>query len=308
MLILLHESENAPYAVQATNSLLSQPRLYLGESFRHQVFHHLRFSIEYLRTQRLIDAKGEPMDFCACISHLYFTENAAFSFHAPLKEGYFGRLACRFLSNEIDTLRQLMIVLANLFGRQPCKFADREKAPRTGSIVFLPYLPEEAAKVLRQHNSSTLKMYQNYVRTYAEYCNDEDRTLPFTGLTVGASVPPNFDISFLNSLPPTDSRSSFFALSGHSDHFTSISDLCSSLRSGISLEKAVAPHLDTGDDLKAPLNAYLLDFYSHGDRHALEVANGIRRGDVWYLLNDFSLMSATIVASLENFLKPGWRS
>ena len=43
---LLNESDNAPYAVRAINSLLSQPRLYLdGSAFREQVLHHLRFSI-----------------------------------------------------------------------------------------------------------------------------------------------------------------------------------------------------------------------------------------------------------------------
>lgn len=306
-LILLHDSGNSSYGQQAVNSLLSQPRLYLGgESFRHQVLHHLRFSIEYLRSQRLIGAKGEPLDFCSCIAHLYFTENAAFSFHALLNDGYLHRLASRLVSNEKDTLRELMTVMANLFGRQPCKLAEEEQV-RTGSKVFLPPLPKEAAAILKQHNISTLYTYQTYVRTYAEqHCKDEDRILPFTGLTVGApKLSEELDISFLETRPPAISRSSFYALSGHSDTFSSISDLCSSVRFGIFLEEAVVPHLSTGDELKHPLNAYLLDFFSHGDKHALEVSNGIKRGEIWFLLNDFSLVLSTVIASLENFLKPG---
>jgi hypothetical protein len=58
-----------------------------------------------------------------------------------------------------------------------------------------------------------------------------------------------------------------------------------------------------GAELKSPLNTYLLDFFRHGDKVALEKSNGVRRGDVWYLLNDFSLVLASIVASFENFLR-----
>lgn len=51
-----------------------------------------------------------------------------------------------------------------------------------------------------------------------------------------------------------------------------------------------------------PLNAYLYDFYNHGDVEALAKANRIRRGDVWFVLNDFSMVLATIVTSLSNFM------
>lgn len=79
---LLSGSKNSGYAKTAVNSLLSQPRLYLGgESFKEQVLHHLRFSIEYLRRQSLLGPNGEPVNFTSCVSHLYFTENSAFAFH-----------------------------------------------------------------------------------------------------------------------------------------------------------------------------------------------------------------------------------
>ncbi|KAI9801455.1 MAG: hypothetical protein M1833_002687 [Piccolia ochrophora] len=47
LFILLKESQEAPFAVKMVDSLLSQPRMYMGgSSFREQVLHHLRFSIE----------------------------------------------------------------------------------------------------------------------------------------------------------------------------------------------------------------------------------------------------------------------
>jgi superfamily II RNA helicase len=46
---LLHGSNNSDFAIRTINSILSQPRLYLGSpKSRMAVLHHLRFSIEYL--------------------------------------------------------------------------------------------------------------------------------------------------------------------------------------------------------------------------------------------------------------------
>ncbi len=82
---LLNDSKSSPYAVKAINSLLSQPRLYLGgHSFKEQVLHHLRFSIEYLRRNELLGPNGEPVNFTSFVSHLYYTENASFTFHGKL--------------------------------------------------------------------------------------------------------------------------------------------------------------------------------------------------------------------------------
>lgn len=40
-----------------------------------------------------------------------------------------------------------------------------------------------------------------------------------------------------------------------------------------------------------------LDFFKHGDVFTIERANGIRRADIWFLLNDFSMVLATIITS-----------
>jgi superfamily II RNA helicase len=91
LFILLHDSKDSPFAIRSINSLLSQPRLYLGgKSFKEQVLHHLRFSIEYLRRQALLGPNGEPVNFAGCVSHLYFTENSSFAFHGELVLGIIG--------------------------------------------------------------------------------------------------------------------------------------------------------------------------------------------------------------------------
>ena len=79
---------------------------------------------------------------------------------------------------------------------------------------------------------------------------------------------------------------------------------CKMVRSGVWLEEVVIPYVGTHrDDSTTPLNAYLCDFFKHGNVVALEEENGIRRGDIWFALNDFSIILATIVTSLQNFFQ-----
>ena len=302
---LLNESGNSAYAVRAINSLLSQPRLYLdGSAFREQVLHHLRFSIEYLRRQSLLSVEGAPINFAGLTSHLYYTENSSFALNALFKGGYFHELCSEIDGKTSRVLRELMVVMAHLFGRRPCREADEEyleKVKKSSSIVFLEKLPSTASSILSQHNKDTLEVFTTYVETFVDqHITDDDRKLPLTGLTFGGDA----TLPGLETLSPPKVRSAFVALSGHGDRFDTVSDLCDTARSGVFLEQAVIPHLDVYPDESAtPFNAYLYDFYMHGDVQTLEKANGIRKNDVWFLLNDFSMVLATITTCLANYLK-----
>lgn len=309
---LLHESKQSKYAVKAINTLLSQPRLFMGgPSFREQTLHHLRFSIEYLRRQQLLDSDGATLNFAGLVSHLYFTENASFAFHALLKEGFFHKICADIDNKEQSTIETLMLVLSHLFGRVYCKQSDQEDREKvvkpSSSLVFLPPLPEEASEVLAEHSRQILSVFTTYVQTFVEqHVHETDDQLPLTKMKAGASdgaaeVPSGIKNK---ALPPTEIRSQFYALSGHSDKFDSVSELCRTTRSGVFLEESVVPHLGMyPGDLDSPLNAYLLDFFKHGDINTLERANKINKADVWFLLNDFSLILATIITSLMNFMK-----
>jgi hypothetical protein len=199
-------------------------------------------------------------------------------------------------------------VLSHIFGRRVHREVDDEeeleKIKRSPSIVYLPSLPEDAADILRDHSKETLGIFTAYVKTFAtQHINEEERYLPLTKTPAGVAPvvprngkpvnghangsarmngevmkPPTLD--FLPSLPAPNARSPFVALSGFGDDFRTIKDLCSSTREGVFLESAVIPHLELHpEETKAPLNAYLYDFYMHGSIAPLEVANGIRKSD-----------------------------
>lgn len=211
---LLNESKDSPFAVRSINALLSQPRLYLGgEESKMTVLHHLRFSIEYLRRQFLLDSRGTPLNFAGCVSHLYFTENSSFAFHALLKDGYFHRLCAKIGTAQDVVLQEVMLTMAHLFGRRYCRQADQEYVEqvvkRSPSIVFLPAMPADAATILRKHNQSTLDIYSAYVRTFVDqHLEEPDDTLPLTGVKFNGG-PDVVSTSSLGSRRPTIVRSPF---------------------------------------------------------------------------------------------------
>ncbi|PVH90972.1 P-loop containing nucleoside triphosphate hydrolase protein [Periconia macrospinosa] len=304
---LLHGSNNSDFAVRTIDSILSQPRLYIGSpTSKMAVLHHLRFSIEYLRRQALLDVEGAPINFAGCVSHLYYTENAAWAFHVLLSSGYFHELCQDIHTKPQHVCRTLMLVLSHIFGRRQCKGADKEfieeVVKRSSSVVFLPPLPKKAEETLRAHNEETLAIFITYVKTFADqHLEHLEDALPLSEMRIGSE---QFNLAPSAEYENAVIRSPFVALSGWGDNFDSISELCDTVRAGVFLEESVVPYLPIHPESTVPLNAYLYDFYKHGDVSALERANKIRKSDLWFHLKDFSLILATIITSLTNYMKP----
>ncbi|KAI0490371.1 hypothetical protein F4859DRAFT_520193 [Xylaria cf. heliscus] len=305
---LVDAAGQSSFASGIVESLLTQNRLYLGgEEAGKSIQHHLRFSIEYLQRQQLLSADGKPMNFAGLVGHLYFTENAVFAFHSLLKGGYFHRVCSNLHRDTTDTLRKLGLVMAHLFNRVKAPNLDT-KAPQeeqddSGSFS-LPRLPAEAEDLLIRHNNETLEIFKTYASTFIDqYLNNvPDKSLPLTGIAVGGDEPRILHLP--GDLPPTKLRSPFSALSGHSDDFKSVHELCTNIRSGVFLEESAVPYIPIWPhDVTTPFNSYIYDFLKHGDYIALTRDNKIKEGDVWFLLKDFSLTLATIVASLTNFIR-----
>ncbi|KAJ0305409.1 hypothetical protein Brms1b_010819 [Colletotrichum noveboracense] len=314
---LLHGTNDSDFATKAVQSLLTQTRLFLGgPSSQLSIKHHLRFSIEYLRRQHLLSANGAPLNFSGLVGHLYFTENAAFAFHSLMKGGYLHELCegVNDISNRKDMLLKLLTVLCHLFCRVPCfRFMNKEwlekVVHRSPSVVILPKLPETAERLLTDHNRETLNIFLIYVRSYIRkhLRNVPDDVLPFTKRRIQPRCDSAWhDMSAINIpiLPATTIRSPFAALSGFADDFETIHELCETVRSGVFLEEESIPYIPItpAEINNVPFNAYILDFFKHGDIESLVRDNGIKRGDVWFHLKDFSLILATIVTSLANFL------
>ncbi|KAJ3492609.1 hypothetical protein NLG97_g5275 [Lecanicillium saksenae] len=310
LLGLLHHTKNSEYSTKAMQSLLSLSRLYLGgPSHQMAIQHHLRFSIEYLRRQHLLSGDGTPLNFAGLVGHLYFTENAVFAFHSLLKDGFFHRVCKSVDQNPEAVLLELVLVLSHLFCRVPLgKYSFFINGHKSPSVIRLPPLSGEASAILQAHNQETLDIFRLYVSTYIEQHLGQtpDTKLPFTGYEV--TSPKNCDHGnqlILDHFPPTRLRSPFAALSGFTDDFKSIHELCTTVRSDVFIEESAVPYIPIYpiDTFARPWNAYIYDFFKHGDLTALVRDNMIKRGDVWFRLKDFSLILSAIITSLENFLR-----
>lgn len=287
LFILLHNSNESDHAKHTINTLLTQGKLAIGGGeFKEQVLHHLRFSIEFLRRQKLLDSSGRPLNFAGLTSHLYYVENSSFALHVLLCNGYLKELCSNINKSPDSTCLELMLVLANVFGREQ-KLFPRHRP--------LPPLPAAAAELLADQNERTLKTYVTYVESFVkEHCNKPDNVLPFSGLECGGKR--------TTDETNTKSRSSFVALSGHGDDFTSIGDLTSSVRRGVLIDGASVPHLEVDS---STVNGYLYYFYIHGDVKKLDQEHGIPAGVVWFVLKDFSLVLAAIETGITCFIKDG---
>lgn len=220
---------------------------------------------------------------------------------------------CEDVDN-VGKQKDVLLLLCHLFCRIPCsRYKNKDWLQNvvhpSPSVVLLPRLPERAEQVLRGHSRKTLDIFQTYVGTFVDqHLKDTpDDMLPFTKRRIGPKHNERVDLSTMNIplLPATTIRSPFTALSGFDDNFVTIHELCETVRAGVFLEKESIPYIpiypDETNDI--PFNAYILDFLKHGDMEALVHDNGIKRGDVWFRLKDFSLVLATIVTSLANYLE-----
>ena len=306
--ILGATDQASDYGRTAVRGLLVQSRISVDSEHSHQqVLHHFRFSIEYLLRQNLINSSGESVGLAGLISHLYYTEPANFALAEMLRYGVFHRICGQFEPAKPDPkiLEAMVHVLAHLFGRRIRKAGDQEELERkiklSPSNVILKPLPEDALMVLTNHNANIVKIYRAYAIRYGQTQFDStERTLPLSRLpfNVDNQCKSMVREGLHHSAIKYSARSAFVAASGHGDSFDTIDDLAQNTREGILIEASAVPSMDSF--INPPvLDAYLLDFFKHGQVNALVNCNGMPRGDVWYALDNFDRVLGAIDESLK---------
>lgn len=305
---------HAAAAKRAIANMLRQPFFSSGRPhLQEQIGHHFRFSIEFLRQQLLLDARGRPLGYAGLVAHLYHTEPANLVFYSAQRSGILRKICCGGGGDWPTVSTRLMVLLSHLFGRIPLArrlqkalLLPENARTLSPSVVVLEPLPAEEHAMIADYNANVLAVFTAYIVNSCARMSDRD-----------AAVLPLSRVSFLggtaSSLPATASlllrarriqvhaRSPFIALSGHGDAFADVSDLVDSVRSGVFMDWSAVPVLrDRGDRREAvALNAYLLDFYRHGQLRALYRANQIRPGDAFQYLKDFALVLLVLAVASE---------
>lgn len=317
---LLQGSEYAPFAVHATTSILTLPHVgYKSDVGTEQVAHFMRFSIDYLRRAGLLDAQGRPINLFGIASHLYYTEPGNLALVALFRHGVMHRICCQ--TDQFSAKRELLVVLCHLFARRylPRVYGTIENLKRlmkkSPSMIALPPLPRDARQVLGAHDTDILSIFTSYAIAYASQYRatlGPDTVLPLSGNNYDSGMSRSGSSRFVDKLERSAirpvGRSSFVANSGHGDHYHTVEELCWTSRDGLHLNQFAIPSMriftssSNRSNDSHMLNAYILDFYIHGQRAAIESANGIRDSDLWYLLDDFNLTLKSIRAGLGQLL------
>ncbi|KAG0695373.1 hypothetical protein DFH29DRAFT_984966 [Suillus ampliporus] len=317
---LLEGSDYSTIAVAAVQRLFRLPQVSFGsEEGRYQLLHHLRFSIDYLRRSRLLDEQGKPLNLFGIAAHLYYTEPSNLALVALLRSGVIHKI-CAQPSLRLAK-RDFILLMAHLFGRRYLPSACMKEeyimdvVKKSPSMVILPQLSKTAREVLIEQDREILEIFTGYALTYGSQHHEDlgpDHILPLSKIDISGSAedePSLIRDHLHHTAIRVVARSLFVANSGHDDHFESVHDLARTARRGMNLNEHIIPSFDdiTGQtnrgDGKYALNAYLLDFYMHGQVAALAAANAIRRGDVWFLLQDFDLTLMTVRGVLEQLLQ-----
>ncbi|KAG8924160.1 hypothetical protein FRC01_011870 [Tulasnella sp. 417] len=263
-----------------------------------------------------ISANGEPLIMFPLVAHLYHTEPFNLALVALLQNGVVHRICDSIDLNPIDTKRSLVGLLAHLFARRPLPrlfsgegALERLRPPKSPSQIILPPLSPDAYRVISDHNSLILETFRGYARTFAtQHLSDsQDNLLPLSKETLPSSS--DQEATFMSFLRCRANKvattSSFVANSGVTD--TSLGtavDLARTTRAGLHLDKNAIPGLDTLLALNGRvLNAYILDYFTHGQYETLIKVNRIRQSDVWYELEEFALALATLQTGLEHYFK-----
>lgn len=300
LLNLMHGADSAPATVKAVRSLLQMPQvIWDSQEGEHQLLHHLRFSIEYLRRARLVDGEGKPMNLFGVAAHLYYTEPSNFALVTLLRAGVIHEICAD--KSMIHAKQNLLILFCHLFGRRelPPIYTSKEnleailRQMKSASKVILPPLHHKARTVLSKHEKEILEIFTSYASTFATHNSanlGENDELPLSKLKYTGSkdgIGGAFQWYLERSSTPVLVRSLFVANSGHGDVFHSISELAATSRSGIHFNEHATPSMERfivsreGHKHGFALNAYIYDFYMHGQVSTLAAANGIRRGDIW---------------------------
>jgi hypothetical protein len=300
LLNLIHGADPATITVKAVRSLLQMPQvLWDSQEREHQLLHHLRFSIEYLRRARLVDTEGRPMNLFGVATYLYSAEPSNLALVTLFRAGVIHEICSD--KSTAQAKQNLIILFCHLFGRRelPSVYTSKEnlekvlRLTKSPSKVILPPLNHKAQTVLSEHEKQTLNIFTSYASTFATHNSthpEEDDELPLSRLKYAGSdekVGGAFQQYLEENSTPVVVRSPFIANSGHGDVFHSISELASTSRSGIHLNEHSIPSMERfitsreGSKGSFALNAYLYDFYTHGEVPTLAAVNGIRMDDTW---------------------------
>ncbi|KAK9810560.1 hypothetical protein WJX73_000784 [Symbiochloris irregularis] len=282
--------------------------------------HLCRFALEYLMRMRLLDDQGRPLGLAGIVEHLFWTEPSNLLMASFLQAGTFFDICSgddRGVAWTV-TSEKLLILLSHIFQRVQLhdsilRQPDHIKYNTTSKVILEPLTDEQAA-VLEQHNATALHIFTQYVHCYVRSTVrslEHACCLPMSGLKAGRQASDSNsadggESSFMELLEANrvdfEVCSPFAALSGIGDKFDTVADLVLSVPPDVLLDKGMVPAMGMVNRKGRPfvLNRYILDYWKHGSKHALEKGNRIPQGSAWEACTTFTKILQALATSYEH--------
>lgn len=261
------------FVSRAVARLASCPFFCPSPSIPFQQAHLFQFFVRHLFAEGFLGPARQVTDYAGFVAHVWWEEPGNFALVSLLQERGVLTELCQ------GPRKNLVAVLCNFFHRRPLErwhSRTRLKKRLKSSVVELPPLPEKIMSILRQKAKSMLQNVIWQLQRLVLSLENPNCALPLS------KVQP------CTSTPSKALRSPFMMLSGRKNDFVSLQELCAELRDDLHLESEMFPVLEVEPHVRAVrLNAYLLDFYQHGQVDALELDNKIPHTEYWTLLEDF---------------------
>eukprot|EP00058_Branchiostoma_floridae_P016787 XP_002602275.1 hypothetical protein BRAFLDRAFT_216549 [Branchiostoma floridae] len=321
LMLLTARGDDKTDAFNRALNLLKHPFLSHNKPhFQDQLQHHFLFSVQFLMRQGLLDLEGTPQGMAGLASHLHYHEPSNFVLVWLLQKGIFHKICVPKddSSNEFsdEVLRRLVLILANLFGRQflPAFYTPQtvknmqRRKELSQSKLILEDLPELVSSSINEYNQQTRKLFHSYLCTVAEALAPrlgQETSLPAS--QIGKQKSYQVHDALLTKLQKSQIHysvvSSFASLSGLDDDKLQEPNVSITLYTCLYMDRDSAPvfplmkHDRRGRRLY--LNSYALDFFKHQCYQAIIDDNGLRTGFAYQALKDFNMTIKSIHTALE---------
>ncbi|KAK9808714.1 hypothetical protein WJX72_002409 [[Myrmecia] bisecta] len=330
-------ASTAPPAYQqsaraALLTLLERPFYAATDPELAQKMRHLfRFALEYMIRARLLDTTGRPVGLAGLAMHLFWAEPANFAFVTLLRKGVFHRICgAEWPGQEQQSegqgeeakqgrswdavAHELLLVCSHVFERLPLHrsaYADA-RIQASPSKVFLEPLPVSIAAMLHEHNAEALDIF---VHGEANGANSLQQRLanarvpyevcsPFAALS-GAGAGTGAEPAGTGAGAIGAGAGAGTATAGDgAGAMVGVGPRGAGAGEnppGILLDISSIPSVRMTDrhGRDVPLNRFILDYWAHGQKQALVRANGMREGDAWESLRNFSGILSAIATAME---------
>uniref|UniRef100_A0A6I8NBQ7 DExD/H-box helicase 60 n=1 Tax=Ornithorhynchus anatinus TaxID=9258 RepID=A0A6I8NBQ7_ORNAN len=265
LMLLAAKADDKEDAKAKVLSVLQHPLMaFRKEKITELLKVYFIFSLQFLIKEGYLDQECNPRGFSELVASLHKHKPSNFVFVSFLERGLFHKL-CKPTQEgskvfSEDIMETLVLILANLFGRQYFSILFQE---------FLGDLPEDFAAAVEEYNSKIQKNFGYFLLTVSKLADmKQECKLPLSGIDFAGTEFKDSELAshLLSGKESRTAVSPFACLSELVDQDLFDTSVAILRTVGVSSSSAPVFYLKKFDEhgRRCPLSAYALDFYRQG--------------------------------------------